>query len=187
MQIRIFITVTAIAVAAASSSASAQTGGDAVIFSHALFKGASMTISGPTRSMGGFVAKSIQLPPNSAWELCTGNTFTGCKRFSQSRSSMVMTVRSARPVAPPIPASATLSAAQPLTGSNASLRGLASEFFVMPQENGNRIEVTANGGVSERATEFCRGHGWHASAYEREQSVQGRRYLADVLCSDEVR
>lgn len=186
MLIKVIVTVTGIAIAAASSSASAQVGGDAVLFSRALFKGASMTVSGPTRSMGGFVVKSIQIPPNSAWELCTGNTFTGCKRFSQTKSSMVMTVRSARPVAPPIPANATLSA-RPLAGSDASLRGLASEFFVMPQDNGNRIEVAANGGILERATEFCRAHGWHVSAYAREQSIQGRRYLADVLCTDETR
>lgn len=186
MLIKIFITGTAIAVAATSSSASAQVSGEAVIFSRALFKGISTAISGPTRSMGGILVKSIQLPPNSAWELCTGNTFTGCTRFSQSKSAMVMTVRSARPVAPPIPASATLSA-RGLMGSNASLRGLASEFFVMPQDNGRRIEVLPNGGISERATAFCRAHGWHASAYAREQSVQGRRYLADVLCTDEVR
>ena len=186
MLIKIFITGTAIAVAAAASSASAQVSGDAVIFSRALFKGISTTISGPTRSMGGILVKSIQVPPNSAWELCTGNTFTGCKRFSQSKSAMVMTVRSARPIAPPIPASATFSA-RTVSGSDASLRGFASEFFVMPQENGSRIEVMPNGGISEPATAFCRTHGWHASAYEREQAVQGRRYLADVLCTDEAR
>lgn len=184
---KIIVTITAIAMASDSMPASAQTsGGEAVIYSRALFKGAERSISVPTRAMGEFVAKSIQIPPNTAWELCTGNTFTGCKKFTHSLPSMVMTVRSARPVAPPIPASASFSGG-PVKGSNASLRGLASEFFVMPQEGGNRIEVQGSTGAGERATEFCRTHGWRAAAYDREQTIEGRRYLADVLCADEVR
>ena len=170
----------------ASSAASAQTNG-AVLFSKPLFKGAEISVYGPTRSIDAFVVKSLRIPPNSIWELCTGNTFTHCTRFSQSRNGMVMTVRSARPVAPPIAASA-IAAVGPVRGSDVSLRGLASEFFVLPQENGNRIEVGSRetGSASERAASFCRAHGWHVSAYEREQSIGGREYLADVLCADEL-
>lgn len=183
---KVIVTITAIVFGAASLPASAQTNGEAVIYSRALFKGAERSISGPTRAMGEFIAKSIRIPPNSAWELCTGNTFTGCKKFTRSLSSMVMTVRSARPVAPPIPASATFSGGA-IKGSDASLRGLASEFFVTPQESGSRIEVVGSAGAGERATEFCRTHGWRTAAYDREQTIEGRRYLADVLCADEAR
>lgn len=186
MLTKVIVTVTAIVSGAASLPASAQTNGEAVIYSRALFKGAERSISGPSRAMGEFIAKSIKIPPNTAWELCTGNTFTGCKRFTHSLSSMVMTVRSARPVAPPIPASASVSGG-PIKGSNASLRGFASEFFVMPQERGNRIEVAGTAGAGERATEFCRTRGWRLAAYSREQTIDGRRYLADVLCADEAR
>lgn len=171
----------------AGSAASAQTS-EAVMFSRALFKGAEITLNGPTRSIDAFVVKSLRIPPNSIWELCTGNTFTHCTRFSHSRDGMVMTVRSARPVAPPIAASAS-AAIGSVKGSDVSLRGLASEFFVLPQENGNRIEVDGSGSrsASERAAGFCRAHGWHGSAYEREQAIGGREYLADVLCSDQPR
>ena len=186
MLTKAIVAASAILVGATSLPVSAQTNGEAIIYSRALFKGAEQSISGPTRSMGGFIAKSIRIPPNSAWELCTGNTFTGCKKFTRSLSSMVMTVRSARPVAPPIPQSATFTGG-PIKGSNASLRGLASEFFVMPQEEGSRIEVVGSAGAGERATEFCRAHGWRTAAYDREQTVDGRRYLADVLCADEAR
>ena len=186
MLTKAIVTLTAICGGAVSLPVAAQSNGEAVIYSRALFKGAQRSIYGPTRAMGEFVVKSIQIPPNSAWELCTGNTFTGCKKFTHSLPSMVMTVRSARPVALPIPASATF-AGGPVKGSDASLRGLASEFFVMPQEGGNRIEVVGSAGAGERATEFCRTRGWRTAAYSREQTVQGRRYLADVLCADEAR
>ena len=172
---------------AAHSAAIAQSGDSAILYSRALYKGPAITVTGPTRSMGGFVVKSLKLPPNSAWELCTGNTFTGCTKFTQSRSGMVMTVRSARPVAPPITAS-TIAPVAHLKGSDLSLRGLASEFFVMPQEGGARIEVDDRAkNDSARATEFCRSHGWRISAYERQQAVDRRRYLADVLCTDGAR
>ena len=184
---RMFVLAATVAFLAPYSAAIAQSDGQAELFSRALFKGSPVTVSGPTRSMGGFVVKSLRLAPNSAWELCTGNTFTGCTKFTQSRSAMAMTVRSARPVAPPITASAIAPSAH-LKGSDLSLRGLASEFFVMPQEGGARIEVDdRKGGDSQRANEFCRAHGWRISAYEREQAVEGRRYLADVLCTDGAR
>lgn len=100
---------------------------------------------------------------------------------------MAMTVRSARPVAPPITATGIAPIAH-LKGSDLSLRGLASEFFVMPQEGGTRIEVDdRKGGESQRAGEFCRAHGWRTSPYQRQQVVEGRRYLADVLCTDGAR
>jgi len=98
---------------------------------------------------------------------------------------MVMNVRSARPVANIIPASAT--AAQGLPGTGQSLRGLASEYFVAPERGGNRIEVqpgTAEA-MSRGAIEFCRSRGWRASAHQRLQTVDGRFYLADVLCANE--
>ena len=183
----IFGVAAAVAFFVPQSAAMAQSDGQAVLFSRALFKGPGITVSGPTRSMGGFVVRSLQLAPNSAWELCTGNTFTGCTKFTQSKSAMAMTVRSARPVAPPITASSMAPAAH-LKGSDLSLRGLASEFFVMPQEGGARIEVDdRKGGDAQRANEFCRAHGWRISAYQREQAVEGRRYLADVLCTDGAR
>jgi hypothetical protein len=184
---RIFAVAATVVGAMAGPSALAQTNDEAVLFSQGHFKGFSMRISGPTRSINALLVKSIQIPPGGAWELCSGSTFTGCTRFTQSKAAMAITVRSARPVAPPIPATATISAG-PVKASGGSLRGLASEFFVTAEEGGNRIEVeSAAGALPRRATEFCRTHGWRTSAYEREQAIEGRRYLADVLCTDEAR
>ena len=104
---------------------------------------------------------------------------------------MTTTVRSVRPVAPPIVETATISSvgAGPIAGSGPSLHGLATEFFVVPAQNGARVEVTdkAAGAASAAATEFCRQHGWRMSGYERVQTVSGRTFLADTLCVNEDR
>ena len=168
-----------------SVQAAAQTSNEVTLFGKGHFKGPSYTITGPTQFQFPFVMKSVQLPSGAEWEFCSGNTYTGCRQVSQSVPSMVMTVRSARPVASILTSNA--SQGQSLRGLvGQSLRGLASEYFVAPDEGGNRVEVqpgTAEA-MSQRAAEFCRSRGWHASAYARLQAVGGRFYLADVLCAD---
>lgn len=163
-----------------------QPSDEAALFSKGHFKGARKTVLGPTRFPGPFLMKSVSIPAGSQWEFCSGSTFTGCRQYSQSTPSTVMNVRSARPLASIIPASAT-APEQGLQGSGQSLRGLASEFFVAPDVGGNRIEV--EGGTAEamsrQAIEFCRTRGWRTSAHERLQTMGGKFYLADVLCANE--
>jgi hypothetical protein len=181
------VAVLGFAGAVTASPAAAQSNGDATLYGHGNFRGGGLVLSGARERMDPVQVESLQLAPGSAWELCSGRTFTGCRRFSESRKSMVMTVRSARPVEGAIPESATASG-EGLKGSGASLRGLASEFFVMPDEGGSRVEVGGTAGaLPQRATEFCRSHGWRESPYQREQSVGGRSYLVDVLCADAAR
>ena len=175
--------------ASLSASALAQEQG-LVLYSEGRFHGFSQTIDGPRTNMSPINVKSIRVPPGTSWDLCSGNTFSGCARFSDSKEAMVRTVRSVRPVAPAIPATATTAASTgPVTGSGPSLRGLASEFFVVPALGGSRVEVTGAGAgaSSTAATGFCRAHGWRMSIYERVQTVSGRNFLADVLCVNEDR
>jgi hypothetical protein len=178
-----------VAMLAAATPAAAQSNAEATLYSRGNFQGGGMVLSGAREKMEPVQVESLQLSPGTAWELCSGRTFTGCKRFSESRKSMVMTVRSARPIAGAIPESASASVeAGAAKGSGASLRGLASEFFVMPDEGGSRVEVGGTArALPQRATDFCRAHGWRESPYQREQSVGGRSYLADVLCTDSAR
>ncbi|QNP42284.1 hypothetical protein H9L15_07895 [Sphingomonas daechungensis] len=98
---------------------------------------------------------------------------------------MVFNVRSVRPVAPKITTvGATVGAV--VTGPNPSLRGMASEYFVAPDDRGARIEVPEGTGeaMSKRAETFCRSRGWRTQVYARLQTLEGRSFLADVLCSD---
>ena len=170
-----------------SAHAAAQGQGTATLYSKGHFAGFGMPIAGPTTNLGPLEVKSLKIPDGSVWELCSGNTFSGCKRFSQSKEAMVMTVRSARPVAAAIPESVALPSQGPISASGPSLHGLASEYFVVPAQGGSRIEVNekAAGAASAAATEFCRGHGWRLSAYERVQTISGRTFLADVLCAND--
>ena len=134
-----------------------------------------------------FTVKSVQIPEGQSWELCSGNTFSGCKRFSSSVPATAMTVRSVRPagmavIVPGGTVSATgvFERAPP----SPSLRGLASEFFVAPDKKGNRIEVSPGTpeAASAKATEYCKSVGWGGSAHAGLQTAGGRSYLVDVLC-----
>ena len=183
------IVLAALVTSISAMPAAAQDEGGAVLYAKGHFTGRSITINGPTTRMTPFQVKSLRIPPGTVWELCNGNTFSGCERFSESKSAIARTVRSARPVAPPIAETVTAPSAGPVAGSGPSLHGLASEYFVVPAQRGARIEVvsTAAGAASDAATEFCRTHGWRMSAYQRVQTVSGRTFLADTLCVNEDR
>lgn len=172
-----------------SAQSYAQTSGQMTLHNKGHFKGAQKVIAGPRQYIEPpFVVKSVTIPPNTQWELCSGNTYSGCRQVNQSDPSMVMTVRSARPVAGILPSTATTPGGQPLQGTGQSLRGLASEYFVAPGVGGNRVEVTPGTAeaMTRQAGEFCRTRGWRTSAYERLQTVGGKFYLADVLCVDDA-
>jgi hypothetical protein len=172
----------------------AQASGEMTLHAKGHFKGGQRVIAGPRQYIEPpFVVKSVTVPPGTQWELCSGNTYSGCRQVSQSVSSMVMTVRSARPVAGILPSDAAfpgqpLSPGQTLRGTGRSLRGLASEYFVSPDAGGNRVEVTPGTAeaMTRQAGEFCRTRGWRTSAYERLQTVGGRFYLVDVLCVNDA-
>jgi hypothetical protein len=162
-----------------------QSSTDLVLYPKGHFKGGGYSIAGASQSMRVFTVKSVKIPEGQSWELCSGNTFTGCKEFSKSDEAMVFNVRSVRPVAPKI-TTVGASVGAVVTGPNPSLRGMASEYFVAPDDRGARIEVpegTAEA-MSQRAQNFCRTRGWRTAAYARLQTLENRTFLADVLCSD---
>ena len=164
--------------------ASAQIAVEISLFSRGHFKGMRNAIAEPAQFGSPLVVRSLVVAPGTQWELCSGNTYTGCRQVSGSIASMVMTVRSARPVANILPASAGLRSEG--TGPGPSLRGMASEYFVAPGEGGDRVPVepgTAEA-MSRRASEYCRARGWRSSVHSRLQTVGEKVYLADVLCVD---
>ena len=167
-----------------SAQASAQATAEFSMYSQGHFKGARTSLAGPMQFAQPLVVRSISVPPGTAWDLCSGKTYTGCREYKETDAAMIMTVRSARPVAAILPASPEVRAGVARPGQ--SLRGVASEYFVAPGEGDSRIEVqpgTAEA-MSQRANIFCRARGWRSSAHGRLQTVGGRVYLADVLCVD---
>src|SRR4051794_11544194 len=178
------------AAAIVAAAAKAQATGEMTIYSKGHFKGPSLGLAGPlTHIDPPFTAKSIQITPGTAWEVCTGNTFSGCKRLDKSVESGVFSVRSARPIAPVI-STAVGPGAAPGTVDlpNQSLRGFASQFFVAPNQGGQRVGVSDNRPENMRkaADEFCRAAGWRQSVHARVQQVGATYYLVDVLCSNDA-
>lgn len=183
------IAAAAAVAALAAVPVGAQPAPEAKLYKRGHFAGPAVRVTGPLSGLEGITVRSVQIPAGTAWELCSGRTFTGCKTFSESDPSIIMTVRSVRPVARTIPESATVAVQQAgVRGSGPSLRGLASEFFVIPDAGGTRVEVVAGASDASRvAAEFCRSRGWRTSAHERVQTVTGRLLLADVLCVNDDR
>ena len=99
------VAIGAVALAAllpAQSQAQEQQPAELVLYPKGNFKGAGYSVAGASQSMRVFTVRSVKIPEGQAWELCSGNTFSGCKEFQQSDPAMVMNVRSVRPVAPKI-------------------------------------------------------------------------------------
>jgi hypothetical protein len=167
-----------------ASAASAQDPAkEVVLFSKGNFTGARYTVTGPVQGVTiPWVVKSIRLPEGESWDLCSGNTFSGCRTLTKSEPSTAINVRSARPTGMAMAKKGTV--LPPGTLTEQSLRGISSEYFVAPVENGNRLDVQAGTpeAAAARANEFCRSRGWQAAAHHVLQSVAGRPVLADVLC-----
>ena len=169
--------------------ASAETKDQVTLYSRGNFTGSRYTITGPTQGIQvPFTVRSVAIPEGTQWELCSGNKFTGCRQLNESLKGAVISVRSARPVAPPLPATAAALTAVP-GQPGPSLRGLASEYFVAPDMGGNRVEVRAGTAeaASAAADEFCLARGWRSSGHERLQQLASTFYLADVLCIQTAR
>jgi hypothetical protein len=74
-------------------------------------------------------------------------------------------------------------------GRNPSLSGMAAEFYPAPARGGYRVLACANGNATtscakRSADQFCSSMRWRSAAREEMETVRGRVYLADVLCSN---
>lgn len=177
------------ALALQSALAQAQSDSKLTIYGEGHFRGPSASFFVPTQHIPEFTARSLRISGNGAWELCSGNTYTGCRRVDATRTGGVFTVRSVRPVAPVIVTRVSGSAAGPPSASappNLSLRGVDSEFFVAPNQGGMRVRAAGGNpeGMRKAADEFCRNAGWRQSVHARLQSNGASYYLVDVLCSN---
>ena len=172
----------------APAAALGQPRGEMTFFSTPLHTGSRYTVTGPRENISlGWQVQSVIFAPGDQWEICTRARYRGdCTRLSRAATHIHYQVASARTVGgfttlpAPIPPVAGGGSAGP------SLRGMTAEFFRAPASEGQRVESCRNGAAScaaERADAFCRARGWTASSYERQETVRGRIYLADVLCT----
>lgn len=164
---------------------------NAQFFSGLNFTGRSLTV---TQQMPIFMAtwqpRSVRMGGGSSWEVCDQRNFRGrCTVITGSSSNLmaqvgvggVGSVRPADNRPTPLP--------QPVPGGHGpSLKGMAAEFFPAPENRGRRIEACNREGgsaacITREADSFCRSIGYVRSRNSTAQTVGGRIFLADVLCS----
>ncbi|HEY9236636.1 MULTISPECIES: beta/gamma crystallin-related protein [Phenylobacterium] len=190
MRLGILMACGALAAAAGPSLAQDRMAANAQFFSGTNFTGRTLTVTG---SMPIFLAtwapRSVRVGGGSAWEVCEQRAFRGrCTVISGASSNLqaqlgVSGVGSVRPAparpVPPLP---------PQSGHGVSLRGMAAEFFPAPHVRGQRVEACAREGgtaacIAREADTFCRSIGYVRARNSAAETVGGRIFLADVLCS----
>lgn len=121
-----------------------------------------------------YLVRSIVVLQGDRWEVCTRSEYRNCVTLSGSNRSTNLLVRSVRPL-------------DEFNGSvgGQSLQGMATRYYPAPTLNGRRIRVvpaTADR-AQDRADRFCKRAGYNYARYQLLQTVSGRVYLADVLCT----
>lgn len=164
--------------------ASAQRSNQMILYSEIAFRGRSVTVSGTQTLVNvPFTVRSARIAPREAWQVCSLPAFQGqCNTVQENQGNIAWTVRSARPRSPVV----TLPEPIPPTGTAPSLRGMAAEFFPQPSDRNGRVESCAQGTArcaQQSADRFCQSRGWTQSAFESQETIARRNYLADVLCT----
>jgi hypothetical protein len=164
---------------------------EAIIYRDAGYSGSALNVSSDNPDMGlAWRVNSIRVK-SGTWQLCERTRYRGqCRTFTADTPRIGryagMVVQSLRPVG----SGGGGSIPGPLEpGGNPSLRGMAAQFYPAPAQNGYRVlacgygNATANC-VQQTARNFCSNMGWRTSARQAMETVRGRTYLADVLCSN---
>jgi len=169
---------------------------NAQLFSATNFMGRSLTITRETPVIQAtWQPRSIRMGGGSSWEVCEQRHFMGrCTVVTGSTTNLssqlgitrIGSIRPARAV-PPNPGPGPTPLPGP-GGAGQSLRGMAAEFFPAPQARGRRIDAcNSQGGsaacITREAENFCRSVGYASVRNSAAETVGGRIYLADVLCS----
>jgi hypothetical protein len=134
--------------------------------------------------------RSIRMGGGSSWEVCEQPNFRGrCTVLTGSSTNLmaqlgVSGVRSIRSAS----GGGGGGSSGPGSGGGQSLRGMAAEFFPAPERRGRRIDACNREGgsaacVARESDNFCKSMGYARSKNGAAQTISGRVYLADVLCS----
>lgn len=191
------LTLTVLAVLAAATTAGAQTDkmaphgqGEATIYRDLNFQGPAVFVGEAKPNLQlSWPVRSIRVR-SGLWELCARTRYRApCAKVSADEadlrnvSRVLYAVQSMRPlggpqIQPPRP---------PEPPAGTSLRGMGAEFFPAPGRYNVRILSCPNGNstancAARTADDFCRSAGWNGSTSESQESINGRVYLADVLC-----
>ena len=169
---------------------------NAQLFSAPNYQGRSLTVMRDMSTIPAtWSARSIRMGGGSSWEVCEQRHFMGrCTVLTGSSTNLtsqlgitrIGSIRPARSIPPnPGPGPGPLPGPG---GGGQSLRGMAAEFFPAPESRGRRIDAcNTQGGsaacITREAENFCRSRGYVSARNSAAETVGGRIYLADVLCS----
>lgn len=177
---------------ASLATSSAQTPDDrmyrpaeATIYRDAAYRGPAVFIGEAKPNLGlAWPVNSIRVT-QGRWELCEKTRYRGTCRTVDRDTPMLgnilrgITVQSMRP---------TGGGSDPYPPANdQSVRGNFAEFHTQPMSGRTRVLACASGSgtancAARTADSWCRSIGWNGSAREHMETVNGRIYLADVLC-----
>jgi hypothetical protein len=177
MRKRIFVLVL-LTLSLAPGAAQAQPRTEITLFSEANYRGQAFTLSGSRESISlRWIVRSARVQGRDAWDLCTRTQFRApCNRLSSSSPNIRWVVTSVR----------RIPAVQPPAAAGRSLRGANAEFFTAPSDANGRVQSCVSGAAAcmrESADRFCRAEGWTGSSYARQETLNRRNFLADVLCT----
>lgn len=162
----------------------------ATIYRDAYFAGPAVYVDGNRPDMGlAWPVNSIRIEAGR-WQLCEKTRFRGtCRTYDVTTAQLTFRgghkVQSIRLLSgggggggglPVVP------------GQNPSLRGMAAQFYAAPAANGLRIVACERGNstancAAATADRFCVQNGWKGAARQAMETVSGRIYLVDVLCT----
>lgn len=167
---------------ATSTTGFAQRGGEITFYSDIAFRGRTFVVTGARDyARVPFTVRSARIARGEAWQICADVQYRGrCNTVDSDQGNIAWTVNSVRP------ARGTPGPGPGAPGSERTLRGMSAEFFVQPSAGGRRVASCTSGAAAcakDSANRFCQSRGWTASSYERQETVAGRNYLADVLCT----
>lgn len=162
---------------------------EATIYRDAAYKGPAVFIGSEKSNLGlAWPVNSIRVA-SGRWELCEKTRFRGNCRTVDRDTPMLnniirgLTIQSIRPIGsgggggwnPQPPA------------RDQTVRGNFAEFHTQPSTNGYRVLACTSGSstvncAARSADTWCRSIGWNGSSLEHMETVNGREYLADVVC-----
>lgn len=160
---------------------------EATIYRDLGYNGPAVAISSSNPNMGlAWPVNAIRVR-SGIWQLCEQTNYRGRCRMYNTDTPMLGSIRRGVPVQS-IRLLGGGGGTPGLEQANDQVtRGNFAEFHTQPANAGYRILSCQRGNAtaacaSRTADDYCRSIGWNGSAREHQETVNGRVYLADVLC-----
>lgn len=161
---------------------------EAIIYRDAGYKGPAVNVSRAEPDLDlSFRVNAIRVR-SGTWQVCERPDYRGtCRSFNRDTPLLAIRGMAVQSMRPEGGGGGSLPGGE--QGSNPNLRGMAAQFYPAPALRGYRVEACTTGSATANcakrtAIEFCTSMGWRTSARQMMETVRGRAYLADVLCSN---